>query len=238
MFNERYPCPICERFHSIRECTKFIVLPIMDKRRKVVALKLCRNCLAQSHLREKCGSQDRCVLCKREHHSLLHPMSKTNVWFPMTATVRFHVEATGSKKEVRVLIDPNRAKSCITQATVMRYRCQVRQGYTTVKLQHRKLDRPTVEIRCAVLDTDLAITPVKQVKREWRDNHPLLQDVHDADQWWWRQYCVFLVLGADVAHKVFQGPAVVKLDHISIQPTVFGPAYFGEGEPDHYQRDI
>lgn len=180
LFNDRYPCPICERFHSLRDWTKFLVLPIPVKRQKVVALKLCQNCMAKSRHLLSCHSDP------------------THCWFPMG--------------ELRIQIDPNLALSCVTVEGADRLRCKVRQGFTKIQLQYRREDRPNVELRCA-------------------GNDFLLQDVCDADQWWWRQYSVYMVLGADWAHKVFKGPAVVKTGQGFLQATIFGTAYFGEGQP-------
>lgn len=230
MFNEKYPCPLCERLHSIRECSQFLVLPIPTKRQKVVELGLCGNCLAQSHRRPNCISKDVCRLCKKNHHSLLHPMDPKHFWFPMTAMVRFS-NGTTQGRELRLVIDPSVPRSTITLEAAERCRCSVRQGYTTVTLKHRLHDREPIEVRCLVLDKEFGFTPERLINREWAMHHPVAGNTNAADIWWFKPYRYFMILGADVSGKVFRGGGSMgKAGETFIQNTIFGPAYFGEAK--------
>nr|XP_023013508.1 uncharacterized protein LOC111503442 [Leptinotarsa decemlineata] len=64
-------CNFCKRGHSIYTCQDFLKLPINERWSKVVALKLCSNCLRIGHSKDTCNSGS-CRRCRRKHNTLLH----------------------------------------------------------------------------------------------------------------------------------------------------------------------
>ncbi|XP_075151330.1 uncharacterized protein LOC142226585 [Haematobia irritans] len=67
-----HKCLVCERYHSLRFCRRFLDLDVGARRREVRRLGYCFNCLARSHRTYECTSQSGCKICNDEHHSLLH----------------------------------------------------------------------------------------------------------------------------------------------------------------------
>lgn len=234
-FNDRYPCPVCTRFHAIRDCTRFLALDIEHRREKVTALRLCRNCLAQSHQRRDCPSDAKCQRCDRNHNSLLHSLAPSNVWIPMTAMVRIYPGRGDWCKEVRVVIDPTRRQSSITMEAAERFHCEIGRGYTSVRLQHRLFDREMVNLRCVVEDTRYGITPCVQLDNAWTRHHPVVGRANLADKYWHLPYPYHMVLASDVASQIFRGNTMGRAGQTIIQFTVFGPVFFGESkrEPEH-----
>lgn len=232
LFNERYPCPVCDRLHSIRECSHFLAMPICARREKVITLGLCRNCLAQSHRRPNCPSLDRCFVCRSNHHSLVHPMSLAHFWFQMTATARIFNNATGAWQNVRIMIDPTTKGSCVTMMLAEAYDCVIRHGYTTVRLRHRLDDNLPVEIRCALVNRRFDKTPKFSIETEWTTGHPIVKRNCVADPQWFSPQPYDLVLGSEVGSKVLRGGgAIGRPGGIYMQHTCFGLAFFGEGSP-------
>lgn len=68
-------CPFCSEYHKITFCKKFTKEDV-DSRRSFVQTKgLCFNCLGGFHSAKVCQNPTPCRICKRRHHSLLHPKS-------------------------------------------------------------------------------------------------------------------------------------------------------------------
>lgn len=65
-------CRVCKREHAIRKCPKFRRMSVGERWKVVAKHRYCFNCLAHSHLKDKCTSRDRCMECLAEHHTLLH----------------------------------------------------------------------------------------------------------------------------------------------------------------------
>ncbi|XP_073823329.1 uncharacterized protein [Musca autumnalis] len=67
-----YKCKLCNRFHSLKTCPKF--LDMTPRQRNLLVLKeaFCVNCLARSHRFRDCRSTNMCRRCGRPHHTLLH----------------------------------------------------------------------------------------------------------------------------------------------------------------------
>lgn len=68
-----YKCKLCNKFHALKVCPKF--LKMTPKQRNVLVLKetYCVNCLARSHRFRDCRSRNMCRRCGRPHNTLLHP---------------------------------------------------------------------------------------------------------------------------------------------------------------------
>ena len=67
-------CYLCNGPHTMYYCPTFGSLSVPDRKGKVVALKLCLNCLKPNHLAKECNSTFRCRVqgCGLKHNSLLH----------------------------------------------------------------------------------------------------------------------------------------------------------------------
>ncbi|XP_075148431.1 uncharacterized protein LOC142233040 [Haematobia irritans] len=68
-----YKCKLCNKFHSLKVCPKF--LKMTPKQRNILVLRevYCVNCLARSHRFRDCRSENMCRKCGRPHNTLLHP---------------------------------------------------------------------------------------------------------------------------------------------------------------------
>ena len=68
------PCFNCQGDHALFYCPTFKGLAIPQRREKVIALKLCLNCLRPGHVVKDCTSTFRCRTqgCGMKHNSLLH----------------------------------------------------------------------------------------------------------------------------------------------------------------------
>lgn len=71
-----YRCLLCQRFHSIRFCGKFIRMDAEARNRVVRKHHYCINCLAKSHTFRNCKSKNTCKKCQSYHHTLLHTRVK------------------------------------------------------------------------------------------------------------------------------------------------------------------
>lgn len=162
-------------------------------------------------------------------------MDPGHFWFPMTAMARLFNSVHTTAKEIRLMIDPTSKISTITLEAAERHGCVIRHGYTTVKLQNRLFDQPPIEVRCLIVDRDYAMTPRYDINRDWALHNPIVNNNNSADKWWWKTYRYFMILGSDVAHKVFRaGGANGRAGGTYIQHTVFGIVYFGEAQPAEY----
>ena len=72
--NNRSNCPLCQGTHPLFYCPTFEGLAVSVRKEKVMALKLCLNCLKPHHMARECNSSFRCKApgCGRKHNSLLH----------------------------------------------------------------------------------------------------------------------------------------------------------------------
>ncbi|XP_039968571.1 uncharacterized protein LOC120780346 [Bactrocera tryoni] len=65
-------CPLCRRPHRLSHCGIFKGMPPMQRQQVAQAHGYCLNCLATSHATQEYPSQNRCQICVRAHHTLLH----------------------------------------------------------------------------------------------------------------------------------------------------------------------
>ena len=68
-------CVVCKDTHWIYRCDKFRSLKLQERRKLVDDSKLCRNCLSAGHMQGDCTSKNRCKVCQKLHHTLLHDTS-------------------------------------------------------------------------------------------------------------------------------------------------------------------
>lgn len=237
-FNTNFGCPICNRLHAIRQCTRFLVMDVEKKVRTVADHGLCTSCLAQSHLVRECRSIDRCKRCFQQHNTLLHPMPNDHLWFPMTAEARVYPRPNSERyKLVRMMIDPNAARSSISQTKAKELGCIVRQGRTVVTVAHRLYAHRNMKAECAVENVSERYTPQDEIDNSWI-RHRALEVTH-ADIEWYSRDSYHMVLGADVIPKILIGATTGKPGRVYVQKTIFGDAYFGEGivnaNPDYIE---
>ncbi|XP_011858303.1 PREDICTED: uncharacterized protein LOC105555871, partial [Vollenhovia emeryi] len=64
-------CPTCKGDHSIYNCTKFKELSVEERVNVIKRIKLCFNCLRDSHSVEKCLAGG-CKRCGKKHNTLIH----------------------------------------------------------------------------------------------------------------------------------------------------------------------
>lgn len=69
--NNKIKCYYCQKEHPIYRCEAFLKLNVHDRINAVKRLKLCLNCLRDSHPTWKCKLQ-KCIKCHKLHNSLLH----------------------------------------------------------------------------------------------------------------------------------------------------------------------
>lgn len=222
MFNLEFGCPICNRLHAIRQCTRFLVMDVEQKLRFVAQKSLCYNCLAQSHGRNGCKSIDRCRRCMQDHNTWLHPIPEGNVWVQMTAYIRIITRPGEKPQFTRALIDPNASRSSITDSEASYLGCKISKGRTTFIVYHSREEGRRIEVDCVVEKTSYGRSPKYDVERYDSGSS------EDASRNWHKSLDYFVILGADVQNKIFIGPAIGRPGHIYIQDTAFGYVYFGE----------
>ncbi|CAB3251377.1 unnamed protein product [Arctia plantaginis] len=66
-------CAYCSADHKITACKAFSKESNMSRREFAMNKKLCFVCLNSNHSAKYCKNIVRCQVCKRRHHSLLHP---------------------------------------------------------------------------------------------------------------------------------------------------------------------
>ncbi|XP_075150331.1 uncharacterized protein LOC142224446 [Haematobia irritans] len=70
-------CPLCEGNHSLRICQNFRNFSEQERIDFVFKNKLCNNCLSPFHKKQKCKSRNKCFICQKSHHTLLHLKGRT-----------------------------------------------------------------------------------------------------------------------------------------------------------------
>lgn len=227
-FNTDYGCPLCNRLHAIRQCSKFLTMRVEVKRRTVMSYELCKSCLAQSHQLSECNSLDRCKRCHRHHNTLLHPVDPGNVWFPMTVEVKLYPHQGSSRYvEVRARVNPNAARTSIHRPFAISAGCSILQDRAWITVAHRLYNHRKIVVQCAVENYTFLTTPSVDLDQEWVNRRKRAAVLADPD--WFRSLPAYIILGADVSSKLLEGPAEGRPGKIYCQKTLFGEALFGEG---------
>lgn len=65
-------CIFCSSFHIIYQCPNFKSLPSQTRFDFAKNKHLCFNCLSCVHSTDNCRSKNRCFICQKKHHTLLH----------------------------------------------------------------------------------------------------------------------------------------------------------------------
>ncbi|KAL0870822.1 hypothetical protein ABMA27_005746 [Loxostege sticticalis] len=69
-------CLYCSEAHTLAFCKQFAKETVDARRDFVKNNNACFNCLGSNHSAKFCRTNVRCRVCKRKHHSLLHPSGK------------------------------------------------------------------------------------------------------------------------------------------------------------------
>lgn len=65
-------CSYCKTNHQLRSCQEFRKLSIQQRVDFVVKNNICLNCLSSGHMKGNCKSNNTCLVCHKDHHTLLH----------------------------------------------------------------------------------------------------------------------------------------------------------------------
>ncbi|XP_055632604.1 uncharacterized protein LOC129773080 [Toxorhynchites rutilus septentrionalis] len=66
-------CYACDQRHPLVKCYKFARMSTVDKLKLVNSKRICINCFRTNHFARQCTSNFSCRICKKRHHTLLHP---------------------------------------------------------------------------------------------------------------------------------------------------------------------
>jgi hypothetical protein len=80
-----YMCPVCTAKHGLWKCSKFNALAAKERQAVIRRFKLCFHCLNSGHRVSSCKFYPKQLCgvkgCQRFHHSLLHPSTKSTVFY-------------------------------------------------------------------------------------------------------------------------------------------------------------
>jgi len=78
-------CPVCGTKHPLWQCSKFQAFTAKERQSVMAKFKLCYHCLGSGHRVSSCKSKPGLLCgikcCKRFHHRLLYPSTKSTVFF-------------------------------------------------------------------------------------------------------------------------------------------------------------
>ena len=73
-------CVICRTGkHPLYMCTRFKSMSHDDKMQALKVNRMCTNCLGGGHSKVQCKSMQRCKMCQKPHHTLLHIETQNKV---------------------------------------------------------------------------------------------------------------------------------------------------------------
>lgn len=113
-------CGYCSADHRISSCPKFSKESV-DSRRNIVQEKnLCFLCLNSNHSARFCRNTHRCQVCKRRHHSLLHPtgVSGSAVGEGSSAAHEGTSSVANEEKDVAAKADDKPIVSCLSTGNI------------------------------------------------------------------------------------------------------------------------
>lgn len=140
-------CSFCDKGHSLSKCFRFLALSLPAKTEFVSSRNLCQNCLATGHSMDNCTSPFRCIICRQQHHTVLHPDSQGNAVDSLSTlpsssggshnagprvtshsassfhavllyTIRLLVKTDCGNFPLRALLDPGSQGSLVTESAV------------------------------------------------------------------------------------------------------------------------
>ncbi|XP_037818451.1 uncharacterized protein LOC119608196 [Lucilia sericata] len=215
-------CRLCRRDHPLRKCLRFKRMNVSEKVRVVKQHKYCENCLAHSHLVNRCRNTDRCRQCGGRHHTLLHRHKRLRenkrssqpstiqscsnpsaVTLLPTAVVK--IQLGEEWRSVRGLLNPCAETSSLAEFIVDRYKIPVEtigsDRWCKIKIRPRFDDAPIFGLTVKVVG-DL---PTRQPKDKIDDRVALLYtNLRLADPNFYKNIDINVVLGADVYARLIK----------------------------------
>ncbi|CAK1584170.1 unnamed protein product [Parnassius mnemosyne] len=112
--NNNLCCSFCKGNHKLCNCKLFSKETIESRRDYAQARRLCYNCLGDNHSVFNCRHSSRCQICKRKHHSLLHPVNNPTNRKENTDAVgiKFAVNSTTAIHENQKESEPESVVTC------------------------------------------------------------------------------------------------------------------------------
>ncbi|XP_059053907.1 uncharacterized protein LOC131848156 [Achroia grisella] len=93
-------CEFCSETHKLCFCKKFAKLDYTHRYEFVAKNSLCFNCLGGNHSAKFCQSTTICKVCKRRHHSLLHPQKRDHLEISGSGNSTNKVESKDKKVDI------------------------------------------------------------------------------------------------------------------------------------------
>ena len=96
-------CPICAAPHFVYKCPQYTSASMNEKLQKVKDLKLCYNCLGNSHLKPDCPSKIRCQEpnCGASHHTSLHTQLRKDLRKVNEKNISTYKNSVSSKSDLQ-----------------------------------------------------------------------------------------------------------------------------------------
>ncbi|XP_069361070.1 uncharacterized protein [Maniola hyperantus] len=91
-------CQYCRGDHKLINCKDFAKMDYNTRHDFVRTSRLCFNCMGQNHPVFSCRQSSRCRVCRRKHHSLLHPQATENVESEKVESEKVESEKVESEK--------------------------------------------------------------------------------------------------------------------------------------------
>lgn len=227
-FQEGFLCPLCDSRHSFRNCRKFLVKPPFEKQAYLRQNRFCINCMGISHQILQCPCRHGCRICAHGHHTLLHSMDENaNVWLKMTAWVCLRSPGNINQPiRVRALLDPNAATSYFIPNKFFPINTDKFDSKLSVQLSSVRNNVRTITTTLIkkLVKTEL-YPPIQAKLTHVMDIYPQECMADFAPH---LPYAVNIVLGVDVASRLYLGLPVLERNFPYAQNTIFGWSFFGE----------
>ncbi|XP_028167947.1 uncharacterized protein LOC114358247 [Ostrinia furnacalis] len=107
-------CPFCKKEHKLSTCKGFRDTSVDLRREFVASHNVCFCCLGNNHSAKFCHSKYKCRICKRKHHTLLHPTNKIAAQEPHNGEV-----TTADTKKVGAVISCTSTRSTVDCSQVL-----------------------------------------------------------------------------------------------------------------------
>ncbi|XP_052751852.1 uncharacterized protein LOC113522552 [Galleria mellonella] len=107
-------CEFCSEPHKLCFCTKFAKLDYSNRYEFVAKNRLCFNCLGGNHSVKSCQSTVSCKVCKRKHHSLLHPTGKKRPEISSSVNTSSNVELVTNDDKVETALGESSSSNVVS----------------------------------------------------------------------------------------------------------------------------
>lgn len=111
-------CVFCsDKDHKLCNCKKFAKENLETRRKFAQTSKVCFNCLNLNHTVYSCRQNARCQICKRKHHSLLHPKNAPKSDDEAKPDQVVRADAVASTEASSSKCESTKAMSCFAKAS-------------------------------------------------------------------------------------------------------------------------